>query len=784
MRQKLTVFIFIFSFLLSFSSLAQQASDRKTVGVVLSGGGAKGFAHIGVLKVLEEHQIPVDYIVGVSMGAVIGGFYAAGYTVHEIDSMVRRPEFQTWASGKLTPKEEYLFGKRTLGADILNFHMKVDTSFTTKIDATFVNDAALNFALAEHLYKPIKKAGYNFDSLTVPFRCVASEVFTRTPVVLKKGNLAESIRASMAVPLAFRPVKIDGKYLYDGGVLNNLPVNVMEEEFNPDIIIAVNLGAKDLIEEYPFDRADKLVEGANILGPLIMSNRAPEALGEEDVFIGVAVDEFSAADFSLPDTLIRLGELAANAQITEVRKKVGNRVVPPRESKLLDIYTPDKREVSDIEFSGNLTSKQQRYVRKVIKPSSKKEATLNDIRDRYYMLITHDFFRDVLVNIDYDNSKESYKVGLDVSSEKKLLLGLGGNLATRSIGQAFLNAELSLLGKHLHNFYTNFYSGSFYSSVLFQTKMLFPETTPFYLQLGYVYNDWDYGQVSEFFINNNEGVNVKRLDRTIRLELGFNPERRRTLKLTSGVFFNRDEYSRTYVEVVDGVNVPIMIQGKMEYEGWTIGGSYGYSLLNRKLFPSEGRHYMMNLQYFNGNERFKQVNTGTELEKASRNWWMGKWEYEEYFGKKFRWGIYNELVISNAPSFHTLTATTLNMPLYKPLIDSDSWLLEDLRARSYLGAGLIAVYPVVGNLELRGEYHSLWKKGFISELERTPQADFTFELDKSAMERKDIGSFSVVYHTPIGPLSVSANYYDDSHANWSFLINAGLLLYNPKLIQN
>ena len=203
--------LLIFCFCFSLTCLAQ----RKKVGLVLSGGGAKGLAHVGVLKVLEENKIPIDYVVGTSMGGVVGGMYAAGYNADEIEQIVINPDFQEWAFGKVGAKHRFLHPHDQENASFFAFQIQVDSNFNTTFQSNIINDAPLNFALAQYIHIPIKEAGYDFDKLDIPFRCVAADIFTQETVMLKSGNMSDAMRATMAVPLVFRPIKINDKYMFD-----------------------------------------------------------------------------------------------------------------------------------------------------------------------------------------------------------------------------------------------------------------------------------------------------------------------------------------------------------------------------------------------------------------------------------------------------------------------------------------------------------------------------------------------------------------------------------------
>ena len=211
-----------------------ESINSQTVGIVLSGGGAKGLAHIGVIKALEENEIPIDYIAGTSMGAIVGGLYSIGYTTDEMIELFKSKDFYYWSTGTLNEKNKYFFNESFDDASILSFEVNIDSSFLkpilpTNIIPTHQMDLAFLkiFTAANALCKS------NFDSLFIPFRCVASDIQNKKQVLFREGDLGEAVRASMTIPLYFKPLIINGKMLFDGGIYNNFPWREMKDEFNP-----------------------------------------------------------------------------------------------------------------------------------------------------------------------------------------------------------------------------------------------------------------------------------------------------------------------------------------------------------------------------------------------------------------------------------------------------------------------------------------------------------------------------------------------------------------------
>ena len=213
------------------------AGQRPKVGLVLGGGGAKGAAEVGVLKVIERAGIPIDYIVGTSIGSIVGGLYAAGYSATELDTMFRQQE---WL--------QLLTDRRS---DIGNEPYKVKDGVTYIFGFPVMGDikesviGGFGVMRGERVEKLIdsmalRKGVANVEDLKIPFRCVAAEFRTAKEVVLKNGRLSRAVRASMAIPGVFKPVNQDGMKLVDGGMMNNLPVDVAKA-MKADIIIAIDL---------------------------------------------------------------------------------------------------------------------------------------------------------------------------------------------------------------------------------------------------------------------------------------------------------------------------------------------------------------------------------------------------------------------------------------------------------------------------------------------------------------------------------------------------------------
>jgi len=215
------------------------ASERPKIGLVLSGGGARGFAHIGVLKVLEENNVPIDYIVGTSMGSIIGGLYAIGLTPEEIERGVRGIAWDK-VFDDFANRDYKSFRRKQDDYDFFNLQRIGITGDGLQIRPGLIEGQQVELAL-DRLAHP----GFHindYDKLRIPFRAIATDIATGEPFIIKNGNLARAMRASMSIPGALPPITIDNTLLVDGGIANNVPIDIVRN-MGADIVIVVDVSA-------------------------------------------------------------------------------------------------------------------------------------------------------------------------------------------------------------------------------------------------------------------------------------------------------------------------------------------------------------------------------------------------------------------------------------------------------------------------------------------------------------------------------------------------------------
>ena len=301
------------------------ASDqRPRVGLVLGGGGAKGAAQVGVLKVLEEMNVHVDYIAGTSIGAIVGGLYACGYRADDLQQLFLSQEWLNLLSNRDTDIGSNIYKEQDGQIFIFGFPVgkSKDKSGSEKAEGGF---GFLSGRQVTHLLDSLTKRYdgiESFDQLPIPFRCVAADMKNQEEVIMDSCELELAMRASMAIPGAFKPVKWKGRTLVDGGMLNNLPVDVVRA-MGADIVIAV-----DLEQVKHKDRDFSLKETFGIGGLLDWAVSRPDwkklnaNRQDADIYINPSLWEYDVASFSDMSilTMIERGEQAAREKAKELKK--------------------------------------------------------------------------------------------------------------------------------------------------------------------------------------------------------------------------------------------------------------------------------------------------------------------------------------------------------------------------------------------------------------------------------------------------------------------------------
>lgn len=746
---------------LFFHTLSKTQAQK--VGLVLSGGGARGLAHIGVMKALEENGIPIDYVAGTSAGSIVGCMYAMGLSPHQMDSLVHTEDFYNWATGIIDEDYSYYFRKREENPSWINLKFSLDSIIQTTLPTSLVSSVPIDYALMQNTAPVIAAAKYNFDSLFVPFRCVAADIENKKTVIFKEGDLGLAVRASSAYPFYFRPVVFDGKILYDGGMYNNFPADVMLEDFQPDLIIGINSGGSTMT-----------TSETNIISQIRAMMTTPtnfSVLCENGILIEPNTDKFGLFDFSNIDGLIEEGYKAAMAQMDRLHFNIQRRINPDSLSEKRHNFRQNLKPVLvDNVIIEGVNSKQADYVRKVLKPSLS-PIPLNRLKASYFQLVADQNIKTIFPTLKYNPVTGFYDMKVRIQREKDLITQFGGSVSSRPISEAFIGFQYNLWHRKAYSFSGNFYFGKLYTSGQAKVRMDSPSRMPYFLEAEATINQYDFFRSSNAFFSDQKPAYIIKSDQNFGINFGL-PARNKGKIITSCDYIRiADNYYQTSNFLQNDT------ADKTILKGMTGTVLFERSTLNKKQYANQGTFLGISLRYVNANEFTIPGSTSVDrtIEKDYHDWFQFKINYENYYKRRgwLKLGFYFEAAASNVPFFANYTSTILNSPSFNPVQETKTLFLPNFHAHNFAGGGLRNVVSITGNLDLRVEAYVFQP---YQELIRTP--DLKTEYGKAFSRRYYIGSFGAVFHSPLGPVGAFLNYYDDRKNPFSFLLQIGYLIYN------
>lgn len=391
------------------SAVAQDAikKDRPKVGLVLSGGGAKGFAHIGVLKVLEEAGLKIDYIGGTSMGAVVGGLYASGYNASQIDSIFKNTNFDELLQDYIPRSSKSFYEKKNdeMYAISLPFNkFKVGVPIA-------LSKGMYNYNLLARLTHKVRYVK-DFNQLPIPFVCIATDIELGEQVILNSGYLPQAMLASSAFPSLFAPVEINGRLLIDGGVANNYPIEEVRK-MGADIIIGVDVQDDLKDRKYLRDATRILVQITN----LEMIKEMKRKIKITDIYIKPDVVDFGVISFSEGETIIKKGEEATFAVYEQIKKLVDSTLT----------YKPNLVQITNdtIHLKNISINKLNNYTRAFVigklrfKPG--KDINYKDLKSGINNLNATQNFSSITYSLEENDGKDDLKINLTENYNKTFL---------------------------------------------------------------------------------------------------------------------------------------------------------------------------------------------------------------------------------------------------------------------------------------------------------------------------------------------------------------------------
>ena len=756
---------FLFIILLGFNF---PLANAQRVGVVLSGGGAKGLAHIGLLRALEDQGIRIDFIAGTSAGAIVGGLYASGYSPDQIEQLVTSKDYARWASGEIEDSYLYYFKQQRKTPYWVQMKFNYDTTLKSKLPTNFISPYQMDFALLQLFAGPNAACKGNFDSLFVPFRCVATKVETSKAVVFRNGDVGDAVRASMTYPIFFKPIKVNGDLMMDGGIVNNFPADVMYEDFKPDVVI----GSKAVRGDVPPDEDDVFSQ----IECVVMGQTNFNLYAEKSILISPNLISSGVTDLTYLKRNIDTAYAETMRRMPEIKMLVHDSISKSEISIRREAFNKKcpAIEIDNIFISG-LTRIQSLYINRLLKQQQTKTG-INDVKKEYFKLVADDKIESITPKMKYDFGKASYDLYLEVKRDKNLVAQLGGNLSSSSMNEIMLELRYKYLGATASMVAANVYFGKFYNSGQIMWRFDFPNKNPFYFETAVTYNQFDYFSSSTHFYEDKTPSFLIKSETLLRLNVGMPATNKGKLELgVVGGFLKNEYYQTNYFSRSDIADMTYfnVISPYLLFD---------MNSLNERQYAWTGIQFLSEFRFVEAIEKTVPGTTSANqtVKRSQHDVFHYNLQYLNYLKSVGFWhlGLYLEGYLSNQTLMDSYASSILVSPAFAPIPESKTLFLRHYIAYNYIAAGIKNDFMLRKKLHLRLE-------GFLFQpyKEIVRQVDNTAEFGKPFTDRYFMASSALVYHTLFGPLSLSANYYDRNDEQFSFMLSFGFTIFNRRALE-
>ena len=745
--------------------IASNKISAQKVGVVLSGGGAAGLVHIGVLKALEDNNIPIDYITGTSMGAIIGGLYASGYSPDDIAKILDDEEFIQVSQGKIPDKYVFYLKHPEEYASWLRLRFSIKDNLIKNIPVNVINSVPIDFFLLEKfIHSNFKK---NFDSLFVPFRCIAADIENKQKVIFKDGSLSDAIRASMSYPFYLRPLSLNGKLYYDGGLYDNYPTDVCYSEFYPDIIIGSDVSDNHI----PPEDDNIYLQIRNMM----MTKKDTTKKCDNEITIK-PYSTNNIFDFESARSLIDSGYIATIRKLPEILKHI-HRFQNKYELQLKRKHYNEKHKeviVKDVQIT-MLNRQSPHFIGKSL-ISSKENIPFTEFKKRYYRLASDErikFMYPRVVPLDNNTAR------LDILAkhEKPFYFDIGGVVSNRPVNEFFTALQYHHLGKVGWSIYGNAYLGRLYNGALGKIKLDIPAYNPFFIEAVTCYSRWDFYKSSTLFFEFKKPSYLIQEDNYQELNMGIPLGTKGIFSWGGGIA----NWVNFYYQDINFTNKDTADVTNFNY--YYFQSTIDINNQNRRIYANSGSRLFIKLKYIKGKENFVPGNLAPDKTPVT-NMFHKDWLYIKLFSdnyirtiKKIKLGYYFEYAFSTQDFFSNYTSTILSAPAFYPTVESTTLFLPNFRAYHYFVLGGKSVTTLFSRLDARLELY--WFQPIQAIINNNYKADFAQPL----VYQNIAGSGSLVFHSPLGPVAFSVNYYKNAENNFTFFFHFGYPIFNRKSLE-
>lgn len=656
-------------------------SARQSVGLVLSGGGAKGIAHIGVIQALEENDIPIDYITGTSMGAIVGGLYAAGYSPADMMKLMGSSMFMNAASGSIDPRLRFYLTTPSPSPQVVSFSLGND-SVAASVPQSLIAPSPMNFAFMEVFGAASARCGGDFNRLFVPLRTVSSNIKAQRGEVSRSGSLTQAVRASMSFPIVFCPVMINDTLHYDGGIFDNFPVDPMINEFRPDIMIGVDVHTPDSVYSPP--------TAITQIGDLVTRNQTYDMPADKGVKIHIDLHKFSLMDFGKAREIYAIGYKRGLEMVDSIKQRVTARRPA---SEVARRRAEFNKSIRPLKFD-KVTCTGGRPVQNEYIESQFPRGTMSlaGARRGFYRAVSAGRLQDLQVQaVPVDSS--TYELRLRAFPKPAWSVGLGGYISSSISSMLYASVNYNLMSQHAVSGSLAGWIGQSYLAALLRADIGLGSNVPYSLGLEGVVSKHSYSQREKMFFQVNEPkfiTDFQGFGRAYPLRLACGAHAVASMSVGYG-------YKLTKFFAGDGTALRTSLKlGQLALR-------FDFNTLNAVNFPTEGLEIHTSLMGLLGHRTLNSPAVNTKR----YNWVQLRTQARKYWNlhTHFSLGLEGELLASTRKAAGNYDAAMAEAPSYAPTPTCFNSYNTSFRAYSFLGGGLVPVWKISNLLQIRGSFH-------------------------------------------------------------------------------
>ncbi len=742
------------------------------VGLVLSGGGAKGIAHVGVIKALEDNDIPIDYVTGTSMGAIVGSLYSCGWSPERMLDFFTAPDFLDWSTGTINKNNIYYYYEPapTPKWVELNINFRKKESLPNQIIPTsLISPLPMNIEFLR-LYGPYtEQCGRNFNRLFVPFRCVASDVYHKHKVVFGEGSLGEAVRASMSFPMVFRPIEINGVLLYDGGIYDNFPVNVMETDFKPDFVIGVSVSGADSKPR----RGDMYSQ----LEDMIIQNNDYSLPSNEGIKIQVPVLNFGVLQFDKARTIYDIGYKTGLSMVDSIKSRLKSRTPLEEVKQRRKIFadaTP-ALEFDSIEVKG-VEGSQAQYLEYLFNHGKPGKFGMDQTVAAYYRAVTDGSLSNLVPEAIFGKNGNN-TLTLHATPRRPWTLAIGGFVTTSTNSMLYFSAGYHTLGHNSLDLSVSAWVGQAYFAGMANAKFSLRTSIPSYFEITGVLSKQKYYENEVLFFKSSNPMFTTEIDNYLRGGYVWAIGRRmKGYASIAGGYISDSYYPAGDVDEAGR-------RDKMQYRVGMVRVGIESNSLDNQMYPSSGMKWFANVDLSYQSSRFCPSENKIEA---------GSWKtrpvaslellWQRYFtiGQKWGVGAYANGYATLQNLDQNYTNVLAHAPAFAPTPATQNYFNLAFRSDNYLAAGVIPMWKPVKRMQVRADLYVYMPIRNLVDNGRMNVATYEGWFKKPQF----LGELAVIYNLPFASISFYGNYLSSPSRNWNFGISFGLLFKAPKLLRH